>query len=158
MATITAATVWGAMHGLESFSQLAWRGRQGELLVAAGVRVEDKPLYQHRGLMLDTGRTYFPVVDILRTIDTMAANKMNVFHWHITDSQSFPIELPSEPMLAEMGAYGEDMRYTVKDVKRIVDFAMSRGVRVVPEIDPQVKTKAQCFYDIVLSRGTRDIA
>ncbi|KAM3365182.1 hypothetical protein ACQJBY_015126 [Aegilops geniculata] len=135
VATITAATVWGAMHGLESFSQLAWRGRQGELLVAAGVRVEDKPLYQHRGLMLDTGRTYFPVVDILRTIDTMAANKMNVFHWHITDSQSFPIELPSEPMLAEMGAYGEDMRYTVKDVQRIVEFAMSRGVRVVPEID-----------------------
>ncbi|XP_037488970.1 beta-hexosaminidase 2-like [Triticum dicoccoides] len=135
VATITAATVWAAMHGLETFSQLAWRGRQGELLVAAGVRVEDKPLYQHRGLMLDTGRTYFPVVDILRTIDTMAANKMNVFHWHITDSQSFPIELPSEPMLAEMGAYGEDMRYTVKDVKRIVEFAMSRGVRVVPEID-----------------------
>uniref|UniRef100_A0A8R7TFT7 Beta-hexosaminidase n=1 Tax=Triticum urartu TaxID=4572 RepID=A0A8R7TFT7_TRIUA len=135
VATITAATVWAAMHGLETFSQLAWRGRQGELLVATSVRVEDKPLYQHRGLMLDTGRTYFPVVDILRTIDTMAANKMNVFHWHITDSQSFPIELPSEPMLAEMGAYGEDMRYTVKDVKRIVEFAMSRGVRVVPEID-----------------------
>uniref|UniRef100_A0A0A9SQM9 beta-N-acetylhexosaminidase n=1 Tax=Arundo donax TaxID=35708 RepID=A0A0A9SQM9_ARUDO len=85
--------------------------------------------------MLDTGRTYFPVADILRTIDAMAANKMNVFHWHITDSQSFPIELPSEPELAEKGAYGEDMRYTVHDVKRIVEFAMSRGVRVVPEID-----------------------
>ena len=105
------------------------------LLVAAGVRVEDRPLYPHRGLMLDTGRTYFPVSDILRTIDAMAANKINVFHWHITDSQSFPIELPSEPQLAEKGAYGEDMRYTVKDVKRIVEFAMSRGVRVVPEID-----------------------
>jgi hexosaminidase len=134
-ATVTAATAWGAMHGLETFSQLSWRSASGKLLVAAGVRVEDRPLYQHRGLMLDTGRTYFPVLDILRTIDAMAWNKMNVFHWHITDSQSFPIELPSEPRLAEMGAYGEDMRYTVEDVTRIVEFAMSRGVRVVPEID-----------------------
>ncbi|XP_047062686.1 beta-hexosaminidase 2-like [Lolium rigidum] len=134
-ATITAATAWGAMHGLETFSQLSWRSASGKLLVAAGVRVEDRPLYQHRGLMLDTGRTYFPVLDILRTIDAMAWNKMNVFHWHITDSQSFPIELASEPRLAEMGAYGEDMRYTVEDVTRIVEFAMSRGVRVVPEID-----------------------
>ncbi|KAL6657724.1 hypothetical protein ACP70R_005504 [Stipagrostis hirtigluma subsp. patula] len=137
-ATITAATAWGAMRGLETFSQLAWREgarERGLLLVAAGVRVEDRPLYPHRGLLLDTGRTYFPVADILRTIDAMAANKMNVFHWHITDSQSFPIELPSEPLLAEKGAYGEDMRYTVDDVARIVEFAMSRGVRVVPEID-----------------------
>ncbi|CAD6217499.1 unnamed protein product [Miscanthus lutarioriparius] len=141
-ATVTAVTAWGAMRGLETFSQLSWRaGGRGRgrgrdlLLVAAGVRVEDRPLYPHRGLMLDTGRTYFPVSDILRTIDAMAANKMNVFHWHITDSQSFPIVLPSEPSLAEKGAYGEDMKYTVEDVKRIVEFAMSRGVRVVPEID-----------------------
>ncbi|EAZ04440.1 hypothetical protein OsI_26587 [Oryza sativa Indica Group] len=135
-ATVTAATAWGAMRGLETFSQLAWWcGRERAVLVAAGVRVEDRPLYPHRGLMLDTGRTYFPVADILRTIDAMAANKMNVFHWHITDSQSFPLELPSEPALAEKGSYGDGMRYTVDDVKLIVDFAMNRGVRVVPEID-----------------------
>ncbi|KAK3125472.1 hypothetical protein QOZ80_7BG0605360 [Eleusine coracana subsp. coracana] len=135
-ATLRAATAWGAMRGMETLSQLAWQGKKGmAVVVAAGVRVEDRPLYPHRGLMLDTGRTYFPVGDILRTVDAMAGNKMNVFHWHITDSQSFPIELPSEPELAEKGAYGEDMRYTVDDVKRVVEFAMSRGVRVVPEID-----------------------
>lgn len=136
-ATLAAGTAWGAMRGLETLSQLAWRAHARDLVpvVAAGVRVEDRPLYAHRGLMLDTGRTYFPVADILRTVDAMAANKMNVFHWHITDSQSFPIELPSEPELAAKGAYGEDMRYTVEDVTRVVEFAMSRGVRVVPEID-----------------------
>jgi hexosaminidase len=144
-ATVTAATAWGAMRGLETFSQLSWRaGRRDLLLVAAGVRVEDRPLYPHRGLMLDTGRTYFPVADILRTIDAMAANKMNVFHWHITDSQSFPIVLPSEPSLAEKGAYGEDMRYTVEDVEHIVEFAMSRAVRVVPEIDSPGKPWGYC--------------
>jgi hexosaminidase len=145
-ATLTAATAWGAMRGLETFSQLAWQSRGQLLVVAAGVRVEDRPLYPHRGLMLDTGRTYFPVGDILRTVDAMAANKMNVFHWHITDSQSFPIELPSEPELAEKGAYGEDMRYTVDDVKRIVEFAMSRGVRVVPEIDSPRRHTAVFFF------------
>ncbi|KAK3127488.1 hypothetical protein QOZ80_7AG0574120 [Eleusine coracana subsp. coracana] len=134
-ATLRAATAWGAMRGMETFSQLAWRGMSAVAVVAAGVRVEDRPLYPHRGLMLDTGRTFFPVGDILRTVDAMAGNKMNVFHWHITDSQSFPIELPSEPELAAKGAYGEDMRYTVEDVTRVVEFAMSRGVRVVPEID-----------------------
>jgi hexosaminidase len=156
-ATVTAVTAWGAMRGLETFSQLAWRARHGRdrdmLLVAAGVRVEDQPLYPHRGLMLDTGRTYFPVADILRTIDAMAANKMNVFHWHITDSQSFPIVLPSEPQLAEKGAYGEDMRYTVEDVKRIVEFAMSRGVRVVPEIDSPGKRRLLCFPSSSSSRA-----
>ncbi|KAF8664230.1 hypothetical protein HU200_054771 [Digitaria exilis] len=159
-ATVTAATAWGAMRGLETFSQLAWRtGGRGKdrdlLLVAAGVRVDDRPIYPHRGLMFDTGRTYFPVADILRTIDAMAANKMNVFHWHITDSQSFPIELPSEPELAEKGAYGEDMRYTVEDVKNIVEFAMSRGVRVVPEIDSPGHTAswAGAYPEVVSCAG-----
>ncbi|RLN34859.1 beta-hexosaminidase 2 [Panicum miliaceum] len=158
-AMVTAVTAWGAMRGLETFSQLAWQAGHGRgrelLLVAAGVRVEDRPLYPHRGLMLDTGRTYIPVADILRTIDAMAVNKMNVFHWHITDSQSFPIELPSEPQLAEKGAYGEDMRYTVKDVKRIVEFAMSRGVRVVPEIDSPGHTAswAGAYPDAVSCAG-----
>uniref|UniRef100_A0A0D9X0P2 Beta-hexosaminidase n=1 Tax=Leersia perrieri TaxID=77586 RepID=A0A0D9X0P2_9ORYZ len=161
-ATLTAATAWGAMRGLETFSQLTWWGHAAgyrraalQLVVAAGVRVYDRPLYPHRGLMLDTGRTYIPVDDILRTIDAMAANKMNVFHWHITDSQSFPLELPSEPALADKGSYGEGMRYTVEDVKLIVDFAMSRGVRVVPEIDSPGHTAswAAAYPEIVSCAG-----
>lgn len=60
---------------------------------------------------------------------------MNVFHWHITDSQSFPIVLPSEPELAARGSYGSGMNYSIWDVKRIIRYALSCGVRVVPEID-----------------------
>jgi hypothetical protein len=48
-------------------------------------------------------------------------------------------------LLAEKGAYGEDMKYTVEDVKRIIEFAMSRGVRVVPEIDSPGKHSPLCF-------------
>lgn len=61
-----------------------------------------------------------------------------MFHWHITDSQSFPLRLESIPELAEHGAYVLGQRrlvYSKKDVERVVDYARARGVRVIPEID-----------------------
>lgn len=60
---------------------------------------------------------------------------MNVFHWHLTDSQSFPVEVESEPELARRGAYGAEMVYTAEDVRRVVEVGLRNGVRVVPEID-----------------------
>lgn len=99
------------------------------------MRVWDAPIHAHRGVMLDTSRNYYPVKDVLRTIEAMSMNKVNVFHWHVTDSQSFPLVLPSEPGLADKGAYGPHMVYTIEDVKRVVEFGLDRGVRVMPEID-----------------------
>lgn len=131
-ATLTAATPWGAMRGLESFSQLVW-GNPAR--VAAGLVISDWPMFEHRGILLDTSRNYFGVEDLLRLIGAMSANKLNVFHWHITDSQSFPLALKSEPELAGKGSYGSDMQYSTEDVKRIVEFGLEHGVRVVPEVD-----------------------
>ncbi|KAL0911443.1 hypothetical protein M5K25_019585 [Dendrobium thyrsiflorum] len=132
LASVSADTPWGAIRGLETFSQLAWGNPP---VIAANIFIADQPIFEHRGLMLDTSRSYFPVRDLKRLIGAMAANKMNVFHWHITDAQSFPIELPSEPELAEKGAYGPEMRYSVEDVRDLVEFALDHGVRIVPEID-----------------------
>ncbi|KHN21358.1 Beta-hexosaminidase [Glycine soja] len=120
------------MRGLETFSQLAWGN---PTCVAVGVHLWDSPLYAHRGIMLDTSRNYFPVKDLLRTVEAMSMNKLNVFHWHVTDSQSFPLVLPSEPALAEKGAYASHMVYSPEDVKRVVEFGLDHGVRVMPEID-----------------------
>lgn len=131
-ATLIAETAWGAMRGLETFSQLIW-GRPSR--VAAGVEVSDWPIYFYRGIMLDTSRNFYGVEDILRTIGAMSANKLNVFHWHITDAQSFPIVLPSEPDLAAKGSYGSDMQYSPADISRIVEYGLQHGVRVLPEID-----------------------
>jgi hexosaminidase len=131
-ANLTAETVWGAMRGLETFSQLVWGDPSR---VAAGLYVWDAPLFAHRGVMLDTSRNYYPVEDILRTIGAMSANKLNLFHWHITDSHSFPLVVPSEPDLAGKGSYGPDMQYSPDDVTRIVQFGLEHGVRVLPEID-----------------------
>lgn len=100
-----------------------------------GVSIWDAPLFQHRGLILDTSRNYYGVEHILRTIEAMGMNKLNVFHWHITDSHSFPLVLPLEPELGAKGAYRDDMIYSPEDVRRIVKFGMEHGVRVMPEID-----------------------
>nr|POE71070.1 beta-hexosaminidase 2 [Quercus suber] len=120
-ANLSAETVWGAMRGLETFSQLVWGD---PLRVAVGLYIWDAPLFGHRGIMLDTSRNYYPVEDILRTIGAMSVNKMNVFHWHITDSHSFPLLVPSEPDLAAKGSYGPDMLYTPDDVNKIVQFGL----------------------------------
>ncbi|KAL2582057.1 hypothetical protein AAZV13_15G220000 [Glycine max] len=146
LATLTAKTTWGAMRGLETFSQLAWGN---PTWIAVGVQVLDSPLYAHRGIMLDTSRNYFPVKDLLRTVEAMSMNKLNVFHWHVTDSQSFPL-----PALAEKGAYSSHMVYSPEDVKRVVEF----GLDFMPEIDspghtgswalayPEIVTCANMFW------------
>lgn len=135
-AVLSATTVWGALHGLETFSQLV-RRRSGSArrFIPHNVLINDAPNFPHRGIILDTSRNFYPVAEILRTVQAMAYNKLNVFHWHITDSHSFPLELSTEPELANRGAYGEKERYSSSDVAKIIEFARLRGVRVIPEID-----------------------
>jgi hexosaminidase len=101
---ITAQTVYGARNGLETLRQLITtyeHNSSGKTIVIAGdVQIMDKPMYSHRGFMLDTSRNYFPISSIKRTLDAMGHSKLNVFHWHATDSHSFPLDLPSIPQMA----------------------------------------------------------
>lgn len=156
-AVLAAQTPWGAMRGLETFSQLVWvwGANHNHTLVAVGLDIWDSPIFGHRGVLLDTSRNYYGVDDILRTIGTMSANKLNVFHWHITDSHSFPLLLPSEPNLAAKGSYGLSMQYSPADVTRIVQFGLDHGVRVIPEIDTPAHTGswAGAHPDIVTCAG-----
>nr|GMD39203.1 beta-hexosaminidase 2 [Ipomoea batatas] len=158
-AYLSAQTAWGAMRGLETFSQLVYGGGGGEEpRVAAGLRISDAPIFPYRGVLLDTSRNFYGVEDLLRLIRAISMNKMNVLHWHISDSHSFPLVLPSEPELARRGAYAEEMTYSPEDVKKVVEFGMQYGVRVVPEIDmpghtgswaeayPEIITCANMFW------------
>lgn len=97
--------------------------------------ISDAPSYPYRGLMIDTARHFLPVNLILDNLDAMAMNKMNVLHWHLSDSQSFPMDLPSYPDLATKGAYHPKRIYTVQNVQRVIQEAYLRGIRVIPEID-----------------------
>lgn len=92
-------------------------------------------IFSYRGLMLDTSRHFFSVEAIKRTLVGMSHSKLNRFHWHLTDSQSFPFVSKYYPELAKYGAYSSSEIYTRDDVKEIVSFAQVRGIQIVPEID-----------------------
>ena len=133
---ISAKTYFGARHGIETLSQLiSYKEETDSLQMHTFANIEDKPLYPHRGLILDTSRNFFSVAILKRIIDGLSYNKMNVFHWHITDSHSFPLEIKGIPELAEWGSYSKHQVYTQKDIKAIVEYARVRGVKVLPEFD-----------------------
>lgn len=65
----------------------------------------------------------------------MASVKLNVFHWHVVDSQSFPLEVPALPELSAKGAYSSSMVFTPGDVQNVISYAAARGIDVMLEID-----------------------
>jgi N-acetyl-beta-hexosaminidase len=85
--------------------------------------------------MLDTSRHYFSVESIKRTLVAMSHSKLNRFHWHLTDSQSFPFVSKYYPELAKYGAYSSNEVYTRDDMRDIANFAQVRGIQILPEID-----------------------
>ncbi|KAG9103012.1 N-acetyl-glucosamine-6-phosphate deacetylase [Ceratobasidium sp. 370] len=141
-ATITANSTLGLFRGLTTFTQLWYTYDSYTYTVEAPYTIADKPAYPYRGLLLDTARNYFPVSDIKRTIDAMSWVKLNQFHWHIVDSQSFPLVVSKFPELSAKGAYSAAQIYSQADVKDIVTYAAQRGVDVMLEIDTPGHTSA----------------
>ncbi|KAF8158414.1 N-acetylhexosaminidase [Crassisporium funariophilum] len=137
IATLTAASTLGLFRGLATFEQLWYDDPQGTTYAyQTPVKiVNDSPAYPYRGFMLDTARNFFPVDDIKRTLDVMSMVKMSQFHWHIVDSQSFPLTVPGFPELSQKGAYSAKQIYSSADIQDIVKFAGARGIDVLMEID-----------------------
>ncbi|EOY18354.1 Beta-hexosaminidase 1 isoform 3 [Theobroma cacao] len=119
-ATIEANTVYGALRGLETFSQLCAfdYGTKSVQVYKAPWYIQDKPRFAYRGLLLDTSRHYLPIDVIKQIIESMSYAKLNVLHWHIIDEQSFPLEVPTYPDLWK-GSYTKWERYTVEDASEI---------------------------------------
>jgi hexosaminidase len=130
-ASLSAATTTGALRGLETFAQLVVPGADG--FEAPAVHIEDKPRFAWRGLMLDVSRHWMPVETVKRNLDAMAAVKLNVFHWHLSDDQGFRIENKRHPRLQELGSDGNF--YTQNQIRDVVAYAADRDIRVIPEID-----------------------
>ncbi|GAA2621815.1 beta-N-acetylhexosaminidase [Streptomyces vastus] len=116
------------------------------------VTIEDAPRFRWRGLMLDVSRHFMPKDGVLRYLDLMAAHKLNVFHFHLTDDQGWRIEIKRHPKLTETGSWRERTKfghrasplweekphggyYTQDDIREIVAYAAERHIAVVPEID-----------------------
>ena len=130
-ATLKAATVIGALRGLETFLQLLESDRNGYYTPC--VKIQDSPRFRWRGLLFDSSRHFQPIEVIKRNLDGMASVKLNVFHWHLTDDQGFRIESKKYPKLTGMGSDG--LFYTQDQAREIIAYAAERGIRVVPEFD-----------------------
>jgi hexosaminidase len=130
-ATLKSETDVGALRGLETFLQLLDGDRQGYFIPS--VLIRDRPRFPWRGLLIDVARHYQPLEVLKRNLDAMAAVKLNVLHWHLTEDQGFRIESKKFPRLHTMGSDGQF--YTQDEAREIIAYARERGIRVVPEFD-----------------------
>ncbi len=130
-ADLRAKTDIGALRGMETLLQLAETSGDGYAFPA--VHIQDAPRFPWRGLMLDPGRHFLPVTVVERTLDGMAAVKLNVLHWHLTEDQGFRVESLVYPKLQELGSNGQ--YYTQQQIREVIAYASARGIRVVPEFD-----------------------
>jgi hexosaminidase len=128
---LDAATTLGIMRGLETFLQLVQTTSDGFAVPA--IAIQDQPRFPWRGLMIDVGRHFIPLDVLKRNLDGMAAVKLNVFHWHLSENQGFRVESKKFPKLQEMGSDG--LYYTQDEVRDLIAYAHDRGIRVVPEFD-----------------------
>lgn len=149
--------IWGCLHGLTTLSQLiSYNYTYGGCYALKGPFViNDQPRFQHRGLMLDTARHYYPLPTLYILLDTMALSKFNVFHWHLVDDQSFPLVIPNT-LLSINGAFDTLSMYSSGDVQDVVEYARERGIRVLPEIDTPGHSASWCqaYPNICISCDT----
>jgi hexosaminidase len=130
-ARIKAATAEGAIHGLATFAQLIQPGPDG--CQVSGVHIEDRPRFPWRGLMLDVCRHWMPVDVVKRNLEAMAAVKLNVMHWHLSEDDGFRVESKRYPRLHQMGSNGD--YYTQDQIRDVIAYARGLGIRVIPEFD-----------------------
>lgn len=151
-ARIEASTFYGARHALETISQLIiYDDLKDEYQMPSKIEIIDSPKFKHRGISFDTSRNFYDKETLKRTLDGLAMVKMNTFHWHVTDSESFPLFLKSNPDLAKFGAYSRNKVYWPEYVTEIVQYAKSRGIRIIPEFDsPAHVAEGWQFTDFLL--------
>ena len=147
--TATAKTVYGALRALETFAQsVGFDAGCQKYSLPSELVVTDAPRFAHRGLMIDTARHYQTLASIRHVIDSLPVAKLNVLHWHMVDTQSFPFRSTSTPALSH-GSYAQagqyPQQYSHGDVAAIVEYARLRGVRVIVEFDMPGHAQSWCY-------------
>ncbi len=150
---IAAPNSYGALHALQTLRQLA--GNCSGRLCFPAVEIQDQPRFAWRGILIDVVRHWMPPEVIKRQLDAMAAVKLNVLHWHLSDDQSFRIESEAYPLLQQKGSDGN--YYTRQQIRDIVEYAADRGIRIMPELDlPGHSRSWQIAYPELASRPDED--
>lgn len=152
----------GAFYACQSLLQMISAAVSGGAMAPVttlslkAVTIKDAPRFNYRGMHLDVSRHFFPISFIKRYIDLLARYKLNVFHWHITDSHGWRLEIKKFPLLTKVGAWRADRQgipmtiakptregeaasyggyYTHEDVRYIIAYAQQRYITVIPEIE-----------------------
>lgn len=152
---LTAGSPRGAFHAMQTLRQIAaCCAGEGETVIPA-LRIEDKPFFAYRGMMLDVCRHFLTVEEVKRYLDILSLHKVNTFHWHLTDDQGWRLAIDKYPRLTEIGTvraqtvvghartskeydgkpYGKGMFYTADDVREVLRYAADRYIDVIPEIE-----------------------
>ena len=131
--TLAAATPLGVLRGMETLLQLVQQTPGTPGFGVPNIVIHDEPRFPWRGLSFDVSRHFMPVDVVKRELDGLAAVKMNVLHWHLSDDEGFRVESKKFPKLQELGSDG--MYYTQDEVRDVLAYAADRGIRVVPEFD-----------------------
>ena len=128
-------------HGLETLSQLittdtdSLSRTHGVSTIANAVIIHDKPAFPYRGVMVDTSRHYLSMHTLKSVIRGMGYNKLNRLHLHLTDTASFPLQVPNEPNFFMYGGYTSEMYYDGTRIKELMEYAHGYGVGIIPEVD-----------------------
>ncbi|MDX2020832.1 MAG: family 20 glycosylhydrolase [Deltaproteobacteria bacterium] len=154
---IEAASAAGVFYGTRTLLQLLLPHKAPWRVPAA--HIQDAPRFAHRGMLFDVARHFYTVSELERFLDLLAAYKLNVFHWHLSDDQGWRLQISSRPKLGQIAAFREDRRqerfalpaelraplpatvplyggfYTEADVRRVVAYAAARHITVIPELD-----------------------
>jgi len=165
--TVSASQPAGLFYGAVSLWELLTAEPGDGPVTLAARTIEDKPRFPWRGLLLDSARHFQPAEYVKHYIDWMAALKLNVLHWHLTDDQGWRIEIRHYPRLTSVGAWvvpagqapAADIDpatgkprlvggfYSQAQIRDIVAYAAERHVTILPEIDmPGHSTAAIAAY------------
>lgn len=156
---IRAKTDQGAFYAVQSLRQLLPADFENNSFSQKSVSIpcvtiKDAPQFKYRGMHLDVGRHFFSVEFIKKYIDALAMLKMNTFHWHLTEDQGWRIEIKKYPKLQEIAAFRDQTLigkfdadseqfddkeyggfYTQEEIKKVVAYAQTRHVTIIPEIE-----------------------
>lgn len=155
--SVLASTDKGVLNAIATLRQMLpvsiYAGKAGndEVWTLPCVRIDDKPRFEYRGLLIDCARHFFTTDEVKKLIDIMSVYKLNILHWHLSDDQGWRIQIDKYPALTEQGAWrsgtqlGRDKKtsdgirhggfYTKEEIRDIVSYAEARGIEIIPEID-----------------------
>ena len=144
----------GVFNGLQSLASLMSLTKKS----VPYLHIIDEPLYEFRGMLVDTARNFRSKAFILKLLDQMAAYKLNKLHLHMGEDEGWRLEIPGLPeltdisskrcfdldekscLMPQLGA-GVDSNtevngfYSVEDYTEILQAATARHIQVLPSLD-----------------------